>query len=100
MLSSTRLLLTRARSVLPRHTVATTLRAFSERSSGEVKWFNETKGFGFIQQKDGPDVFVHYTSIDGTGFRTLVEGQKVTFDIVEGQKGPQADGVVAEYDAE
>jgi CspA family cold shock protein len=79
-----------------RHTTAVTLRAFSDQSVGIVKWFNETKGFGFIQQEDGPDVFVHYSSIKGEGFRTLVDGQKVTFDVTQGQKGPQADNVVAD----
>ncbi len=61
---------------------------------GTVKWFNETKGYGFIQRDDGQDVFVHYTSIQGSGFKTLAEGQKVTFDIVEGEKGPKATNVV------
>ncbi len=61
---------------------------------GTVKWFNETKGYGFIQRDDGQDVFVHYTSIQGSGFKTLTEGQKVTFDIVEGEKGPKATNVV------
>ncbi|NOX20351.1 MAG: cold-shock protein [Nitrospirae bacterium] len=61
---------------------------------GTVKWFNETKGYGFIQRDDGQDVFVHYTSIQGSGFKTLSEGQKVSFDIVEGEKGPKATNVV------
>ncbi|RMG74222.1 MAG: cold-shock protein [Nitrospirae bacterium] len=61
---------------------------------GTVKWFNETKGYGFIQRDDGQDVFVHYTSIQGSGFKTLAEGQKVTFDIVDGEKGPKATNVV------
>ncbi len=61
---------------------------------GKVKWFNETKGFGFIQQDNGPDVFVHYTSIKGNGFRTLSEGQRVQFDIEEGARGPKAINVV------
>ena len=130
MLSSTRLLLTRARSVLPRHTAAVTLRAFSDQSVGIVKWFNETKGFGFIQQEDGPDgqlmplpiycwcwmhacmppplsilrslarvkmtsypciaVFVHYSSIKGEGFRTLVDGQKVSAISFLGMHVPKA----------
>ena len=59
-------------------------------AEGTVKWFNERKGFGFIQQEDGPDVFVHYTGINGTGFRTLNEGDRVSFDIKEGDKGPTA----------
>ncbi len=61
---------------------------------GKVKWFNEAKGFGFIQQDNGPDVFVHYTSIKGNGFRTLTEGQRVQFDIEEGERGPKAINVV------
>lgn len=60
---------------------------------GTVKWFNESKGFGFIQQDDGPDVFVHYSSIEGNGFKTLVEGQRVQFDVVEGDRGPKATNV-------
>lgn len=62
---------------------------------GTVKWFNETKGFGFIEQESGPDVFVHHKAIAGHGFKTLAEGQRVEFDITEGQKGPQAENVVA-----
>lgn len=61
---------------------------------GKVKWFNESKGFGFIQQDNGPDVFVHYTSIKGNGFRTLTEGQRVQFEIEEGERGPKAINVV------
>ncbi|HIJ59293.1 MAG TPA: cold-shock protein [Nitrospirae bacterium] len=60
---------------------------------GKVKWFNEAKGFGFIQQDNGPDVFVHYSSIESNGFKTLAEGQKVKFDIVEGDRGPKATNV-------
>jgi CspA family cold shock protein len=63
-------------------------------ATGSVKWFNEAKGFGFISQDDGgKDVFVHFSAIQGSGFRTLAEGQKVTFDIQEGPKGPQAANV-------
>ena len=62
----------------------------SEKLTGTVKWFNNGKGYGFIQQEDGPDVFVHYTAIQAEGFRSLEEGQTVEFTIVEGPKGPQA----------
>ncbi len=63
-------------------------------ATGTVKWFNESKGFGFISQDDGgPDVFVHFRAINGTGFKTLNEGQKVTFDLEQGPKGPQAANV-------
>lgn len=57
---------------------------------GKVKWFNEKKGYGFIERDGGDDVFVHYTAITGGGFRTLTEGQQVEFEIVQGDKGPQA----------
>lgn len=62
--------------------------------TGTVKWFNEAKGFGFIQQSGGPDVFAHYSAISGSGFKTLAEGQKVEFNITQGQKGPQAENIV------
>ena len=65
-------------------------------AEGKVKWFDEKKGFGFIEQEDGPDVFVHYSAIGGDGFKTLQEGQRVTFDISDGDKGPQATNVVPE----
>ena len=68
----------------------------SERQSGTVKWFNDDKGFGFITPESGPDVFVHFRSIQGNGFKSLKEGQKVTFITVQGQKGMQADEVIAE----
>lgn len=61
--------------------------------TGTVKWFNDDKGFGFIEQQGGPDVFVHFSSINGTGRKSLVEGQQVTFEVSQGQKGPQADNV-------
>lgn len=62
-------------------------------AEGKVKWFNDAKGFGFIQQENGPDVFVHYTAIEGSGFRSLAEGEKVEFEITQGPKGPQASRV-------
>jgi CspA family cold shock protein len=62
---------------------------------GTVKWFNEKKGFGFISREDGDDVFVHHTSIEGEGFKTLTEGQSVEFEIQDGPKGPQAVKVTA-----
>lgn len=63
-------------------------------TTGTVKWFNESKGFGFIEREDGPDVFVHFSAIQGDGFKTLTDGQKVQFDVTDGQKGPQAENVV------
>ena len=65
-------------------------------TTGTVKWFNEAKGFGFIEQESGPDVFAHYSAISGSGFKTLVEGQRVQFTVSQGQKGPQAENVIAE----
>lgn len=62
--------------------------------TGTVKWFNESKGFGFIEQESGPDVFAHFSAIQGSGFKTLAEGQKVEFTITQGQKGPQAENIV------
>jgi cold shock protein len=58
--------------------------------TGRVKWFNDSKGYGFIEQEGGRDIFVHYTAIQGDGFKSLAEGQKVEFEIIEGAKGPQA----------
>ena len=63
--------------------------------TGTVKWFNETKGFGFIEQESGPDVFAHFSAISGSGFKTLAEGQKVEFTVTQGQKGPQDENIVA-----
>jgi CspA family cold shock protein len=63
---------------------------------GTVKWFNDSKGFGFITAEDGSDVFVHHTSIVGNGFKSLAEGDKVTFDVEKGPKGPKAVNVVKE----
>lgn len=65
----------------------------SQLISGTVKWFNEEKGYGFLEREGGKDVFVHFRAINGTGRKTLVEGQKVTFEVTEGQKGPQAENV-------
>jgi len=65
-----------------------------ERIKGTVKWFNDAKGFGFISREGGPDVFVHYSAVNSDGFKSLAEGDKVEFEIVEGQKGPQAANVV------
>ncbi|MCG6908113.1 MAG: cold shock domain-containing protein [Desulfobacteraceae bacterium] len=59
-------------------------------AEGVVKWFNDSKGYGFIEQENGPDVFVHHTGINATGFKSLKEGDRVTFEITEGQKGPAA----------
>ncbi len=66
----------------------------SDTVTGTVKWFNEAKGFGFIERDSGPDVFAHYSAISGSGFKTLAEGQKVQFTIANGQKGPQAENIV------
>ncbi|MDH5711644.1 MAG: cold-shock protein [Gammaproteobacteria bacterium] len=64
-------------------------------TTGTVKFFNDSKGFGFIEQESGPDVFVHFSAIQSEGFKTLAEGQKVQFTVTQGQKGPQAENVVA-----
>jgi CspA family cold shock protein len=63
--------------------------------TGTVKWFNETKGFGFIERENGPDVFVHFSAIKSDGFKTLSDGQRVEFSVTQGQKGPQAENVIA-----
>jgi CspA family cold shock protein len=65
----------------------------SDLVTGTVKWFNEEKGFGFLEREGGKDVFVHFSAINGTGRRTLLEGQQVSFEVVDGQKGPQAQNV-------
>jgi len=62
-------------------------------SEGKVKWFNEQKGFGFIEKDDGSDVFVHFSAIQASGFKTLYEGQRVSFDVQQGKKGPAAENV-------
>ena len=67
----------------------------SDRQTGTVKWFNDAKGFGFITPESGPDLFVHFRAIQGTGFKSLQEGQKVSFTVTQGQKGLQADAVEA-----
>jgi CspA family cold shock protein len=67
----------------------------SDTVTGKVKFFNESNGFGFIEQENGADVFVHFSAISGDGFRTLTDGQAVTFSVKQGQKGPEAENVVA-----
>ncbi|MBI1978149.1 MAG: cold shock domain-containing protein [Candidatus Omnitrophica bacterium] len=66
---------------------------------GKVKWFSNVKGYGFIEQEGGQDVFVHYSSIQGEGYKTLEEGDVVTFDVIQGEKGPQASNVVRDKKA-
>jgi CspA family cold shock protein len=68
----------------------------SEQVVGTVKWFNDEKGFGFIEQEGGKDVFAHYSAINSSGRKTLHEGQRVTMDVVQGQKGPQAENIIPE----
>ena len=65
----------------------------SDLVTGKVKFFNDSKGFGFIEQEQGPDVFVHFSAINGSGFKTLQEGQQVQFSVTDGEKGPQAENV-------
>ena len=67
----------------------------SDKVKGTVKWFNESKGFGFIEQESGADVFAHYSQIQSGGYKTLAEGQQVEFIVTQGQKGPQAEQIVA-----
>ena len=64
-------------------------------TTGTVKWFNDAKGFGFIEQESGPDVFAHFSAIAGDGHKSLTEGQKVEFTVTQGQKGPQAENIVS-----
>ena len=64
-------------------------------TTGTVKWFNDAKGFGFIEQESGPDVFAHFSAISGDGHKSLAEGQKVEFTVTQGPKGPQAENIVA-----
>ena len=66
----------------------------AEREAGTVKWFNDSKGFGFIEREGGSDVFVHHSAIQAEGFRSLAEGQQVEFEVVQGQKGPAAENVI------
>ncbi len=68
----------------------------SEREQGTVKWFNDAKGFGFLTREEGPDVFVHFRAVEGKGFKSLAEGQRVSFTVTDGPKGPQAEAVRAE----
>ena len=63
-------------------------------AEGTVKWFNDAKGFGFIEQDNGPDVFAHFSAIQAEGFKSLTEGERVSFEVTEGQKGPQASNIV------
>ena len=63
--------------------------------TGTVKWFNESKGFGFIEQESGPDVFAHFSAISSSGYKTLAEGHSVQFSVTQGPKGPQAENIVA-----
>ena len=67
----------------------------SDKITGTVKWFNENKGFGFIERDGGPDVFAHFSAIQSSGYKTLAEGQRVEFIVTDGQKGPQAEEIVA-----
>ncbi|MCX4026148.1 cold-shock protein [Endozoicomonas sp. SM1973] len=66
----------------------------SNQKTGTVKWFNESKGFGFLEQQSGPDVFVHFSAIQSEGFKVLTEGQQVEFTVTQGPKGPQAENVI------
>ena len=84
-------------TVLPKYILDLPKEAkMSERITGTVKWFNGDKGFGFIERAGGADVFVHFSAIQGDGFRNLMEGQKVEFDLEKGPKGPQAANVIVQ----
>jgi CspA family cold shock protein len=83
----------RALGVESKVATATASRKRTMRITGKVKWFNNAKGYGFIEREGGSDVFVHYSAIQGSGFRSLEEGQGVEFEIVDGPKGPQAGNV-------
>ena len=67
----------------------------SDKITGTVKWFNENKGFGFIEREGGPDVYAHFSAIQSEGYKTLAEGQRVEFIVTDGQKGPQAEQIIA-----
>jgi cold shock protein len=74
--------------------IAVSVGGFTMKETGTVKWFNDSKGFGFITRESGPDVFVHHSAIQGDGFRSLAEEQAVEFEVTQGPKGPQAQNVV------
>ena len=82
-----------AQGVTRRSSSVVEVEGVKKMAQGTVKWFNDSKGFGFIAQDDGPDVFVHFSAITGEGFKSLVEGERVTFDVQDGPKGPQAANV-------
>mmetsp|Transcript_2753 Transcript_2753/g.4006 ORF Transcript_2753/g.4006 Transcript_2753/m.4006 type:complete len:109 (+) Transcript_2753:371-697(+) len=93
------LLLTGVQAFIPQSSnrpalvVSKTTSLSAEKATGTVKWFNEEKGFGFIERESGADVFAHFSAIESDGFKTLMEGQKVAFEITQGQKGPQAEKI-------
>ena len=84
----------RALSATRRAEITRTVRGLMAQYKGTVKWFNNAKGYGFLGREDGPDVFVHYSSIQLDGYKSLKEGDEVEFDVIQGSKGPQADQVV------